>query len=260
MPETASSHSPSILICFAMYAEADKFIQSLNAEEQKSRLHPCLPMRLFAATVNSMQIHILTSGVDRRHGEVDNIGCEPAAIMAYEGLRVCAPDLVISAGTAGGFKKRGGQVGKVYLSEKSILFHDRHVPLPGFAESAMGAYPCVNASELAKALELPTGFMSSGSSLRKLDSDLEILEKYAVVAKEMEAAAVAWVASLFATPFLAIKSITNLVDEHNQSEDEFLSNFDIATASLHVVLCAFLAWINEAKLRAWKQEILQGKN
>ena len=40
----------------------------------------------------------------------------------------------------------------------------------------------------------------------------------------MEAAAIAWVAMLYKTPIIAIKSITNLLDHDNASEKEFIKN------------------------------------
>lgn len=244
--------SPHLLFCFAMLAEAQPLIQYLKASEQNDVFHASLPLRLFQASYNSMRISIVTSGLDTRYG-ADNIGCEPAAIMAYEGLRTLTPDLIISAGTAGGFKKRGASIGTVYFSSGRIIFHDRFVPLPGFAESALGSYPCVDASSLAQQLGLQEGVISSGSSLRKAEVEFAILEGNKVVAKEMEAAALAWVAMLFRVPFLAIKSITNILDELNQSEDEFLQNFDCACTSLNKVLINFLHSVDETQLELWKQ-------
>lgn len=248
-----SNRQAHILFCFAMLAEAQPLIQHLHANEQTARFHTGLPLRLFEATFNSMRISIATSGMDMRYG-VDNIGCEPATVMAYEGIRTLSPDLIISAGTAGGFKKLGAGIGTVYLSDQMVIFHDRCVPLPGFAESALGCYPCVDAQQLAHKLNLPLGVISSGSSLRKSEGEFAILESNKVVAKEMEAAAIAWIASLFKCPFLAIKSITNLVDELNQSEDEFLQNFEQACTSLNKVLVNFLQLVDARQLAVWKQQ------
>ena len=62
------------------------------------------------------------------HG-VDQVGTVPAALTAYLTLQALQPDLLISAGTAGGFKARGGAIGDVYLSS-AHMNHDRRIPLP----------------------------------------------------------------------------------------------------------------------------------
>jgi len=75
--------------------------------------------------------------------------------------------------------------------------------------------------------------ISTGSSLEKSDKDILVIDKHNAVAKEMEAAGIAWVAMLFKIPMLALKSITNLLDEDNQSEAEFLKNLAYASQCLH---------------------------
>jgi 5'-methylthioadenosine nucleosidase len=49
-------------------------------------------------------------------------------------LQAFKPDLLISAGTAGGFKAQGGAIGNVYIS-KAVMHHDRRIPIP------VGAHP-----------------------------------------------------------------------------------------------------------------------
>lgn len=44
-------------------------------------------------------------------------------------LQAFKPDLLISAGTAGGFKAQGGTIGDVYIS-KAVMHHDRRIPIP----------------------------------------------------------------------------------------------------------------------------------
>jgi nucleoside phosphorylase len=62
------------------------------------------------------------------HG-VDNVGTVPAALTAYLAIQTLKPDLVISLGTAGGFKAKGGEIGDVYIST-GFANHDRHIPIP----------------------------------------------------------------------------------------------------------------------------------
>jgi len=120
--------------------------------------------------------------------------------------------------------------------------------MPGFEEAAEGCYPALNVNQLAKNLGLKTGVISSGSSLEKNPKDQRVIDKYNAVAKEMEAAAIAWVASLHQTPFFAIKSITNLVDEANQSEDEFIKNFDYSVTALNSKLIDIINYLQDKKI------------
>ena len=75
-----------------------------------------------------------TVGRCRIHG-VDNVGTVPAALTAYLAIQAFKPDLVISLGTAGGFKAKRGKIGDVYLST-GFANHDRHIPIPVSSLSA----------------------------------------------------------------------------------------------------------------------------
>lgn len=70
----------------------------------------------------------MAPGKCRVHG-VDNVGTVPAALATYVALQQFKPDLCISIGTAGGFGKRGGKIGDVYLGTSSEN-HDRRIPIP----------------------------------------------------------------------------------------------------------------------------------
>lgn len=72
------------------------------------------------------------AGKCQMHG-VDNVGTVPAAVTAYLAVHEFKPDLVISVGTAGGFKARGAAIGDVFLAT-AFANHDRRIPIPvGFA-------------------------------------------------------------------------------------------------------------------------------
>ncbi len=62
------------------------------------------------------------------HG-VDNVGTVPAAVTAYLAVHEFKPDLVISVGTAGGFKSKGAAIGDVFLAT-AFANHDRRIPIP----------------------------------------------------------------------------------------------------------------------------------
>lgn len=49
-------------------------------------------------------------------------------MSTYAAISVFKPDLVISAGTAGGFSELGAGIGDVYISTKCV-FHNRLIPI-----------------------------------------------------------------------------------------------------------------------------------
>ena len=220
-----------ILILVAMQAEADPIIAALHLDESADRLDAELPFKSYRRAAVDQNILLMVSGIDPRY-QVDNIGTQPATLMAYVGIEHFRPDLVISAGTAGGFAARGAKIGTVYLSDDEFLFHDRQIPLAGFDQQGAGHYPAANIRALAKQLNLPFGKISSGSSFTQYPDQIAQIEKSGAVAKEMEAAAIAWVCWLKKTPCMAVKSITNLLDNNESSKDQFMANFATATQQL----------------------------
>lgn len=70
----------------------------------------------------------LPAGVSARYS-VDNVGTAAAALAAFQALTAFHPDLVISIGTAGGFKARGAQIGDVFVGTQT-LNHDRRIAIP----------------------------------------------------------------------------------------------------------------------------------
>lgn len=73
--------------------------------------------------------------------------------------------------------------------------------------------------------------------------DMEMMLSNEAVVKEMEAAAIAWVAELSATPFLALKVVTDIVDGEELTQDEFLRNLATAAAILQEKLLAVIGFV-----------------
>ena len=221
-----------ICLLFAMHGEAKSTIDSLGLTQCDQFETDKLPCEIYAGKFRQSEVFLVTYGKDRRY-DVDFIGPIPAALTSMKICEIIEPEIVISCGTAGGFKNKGAEIGTVYLSAEKCIFHDRRIPLPGFDESGIGHYPVLNVTGMAKSLDLPLGIVSSGSSLEKSEKDLDIMKKYDAVAKEMEAASIALVCSLHEIPFFCIKSITNLLDIEGASESQFQKNFEHAVACLH---------------------------
>ena len=248
-----------IVLLMAMEDEARPLIQALNLTPA-SLADSALPMVLYSHqdADTGTRLSLLVSGKDPRYGAenkgVDNIGTQAATLSAYVAIRDLNADVLISAGTAGGFSypqganTSGAKIGTVYLSDNEFVFHDRRVPLAGFDESAIGHYPSVNVRQMAVDLDLPYGVVSSGSSLQKSAEDIAVIERYGAVAKEMEAAAIAWVAWLHKTPFFAIKSITNLLDKPGASEHIFVQNLERSCEALLQQTLRVLAYMEGKSL------------
>lgn len=231
-----------VVLIMAMEAEAMPVVQQYSMKKT-ALLNPKLPLQCYCSKVGVLEFFLVINGRDERYG-VDYIGSEPATLAAYESITKLSPDLVISAGTAGGFSAKGAEVGTVYLSKDKFVFHDRHVPLKNFDESAVGNFPALDVSRMAKDLGLPQGIISTGSSLKKLESDVDVIEENNAVAKEMEVAALAWVAMIMEIPCFAIKSITNLIDQKNASEEEFVANLNYSVQTLLLSLNSVIEYVD----------------
>ena len=113
----------------AMQDEARPVIETLGLAHA-GPLAPPLPMQRYSGKADQAEIDLVILGKDSAHG-VDCIGTVSAALAAREAIRLLKPDMLLNAGTCGGFVKRGGAIGKVYVSGGPFWFHDRRVPLPG---------------------------------------------------------------------------------------------------------------------------------
>ena len=78
--------------------------------------------------------------------------------------------------------------------------------------------------------------VSTGNSLDFVDADMKIMLEHKTAVKEMEANSIAWVASMFGTPLIALKAVTDIVDGDRPTGEEFLENLHKTVASLTVSL------------------------
>lgn len=189
-----------------------------------------------------MQVHVIWNGRDKEHG-MDLVGTVPASLSTYLACQAFNPDLIISAGTAGGFKARGAAIGDVFVS-MGKMHHDRRIPLPGFDKQGLGYVDSTPTPKLQEALQLKAGIVTSGNSLDYTDKDMEIMTKHKAAVKEMEAGSIAWVAQLFHKPIFCIKAVTDIVDGDRPTQDEFLENLHTAAAALQQVLPKVLQFVS----------------
>jgi hypothetical protein len=101
----------TVLVVIAMQAEAMPLVQTLQlTEEDEPSVFPkAVPWKKYSGTHEGLSVHIVVPGKDFNLG-VDSVGTVPVSILTYASIVSLHPDLIINAGTAGGF-----QVSRCYL-------------------------------------------------------------------------------------------------------------------------------------------------
>ena len=224
----------TVAVVMAMRAEAQPVVAALGAEPVAAPSGR--PVQWFVAEGSDHRMVIAVNGVDPRHG-VDLVGTEPAVLNTMSVIDAFSPDLVVSAGTAGGWQRAGASVGDVYVSWPHVVRHDRRIDIDGLRDYGIGRHAVWDgAPELAEHLGARLGVVTTGNALDESNVDREWILALDGEVKEMEAAAVAWVCELHDTPFVAIKTITDLVDHPTPTGEQFLANLRTASERLAIVL------------------------
>lgn len=86
---------------------------------------PCVT---YSGTYKGLNVHVVWNGKDRETG-VDNVGTVPASLATYLSLLAFKPDVVISAGTAGGFKAQVRGKGSRKLVTPALLAFGKELGL-----------------------------------------------------------------------------------------------------------------------------------
>eukprot|EP00197_Chlamydomonas_leiostraca_P003932 CAMPEP_0202869702 /NCGR_PEP_ID=MMETSP1391-20130828/12599_1 /ASSEMBLY_ACC=CAM_ASM_000867 /TAXON_ID=1034604 /ORGANISM="Chlamydomonas leiostraca, Strain SAG 11-49" /LENGTH=246 /DNA_ID=CAMNT_0049550049 /DNA_START=25 /DNA_END=765 /DNA_ORIENTATION=+ len=239
----------TVLLVFAMEAEAQPLITRLGLvkDDPPKVLQPA-PCVTYSGSLGSLAVHVVWNGRCGTHG-VDNVGTVPAALSTYLAVQAFKPDLVISAGTAGGFKSQGASIGDIFVSTH-VVNHDRRIPLPSFDQYGLGKASTLPTPNMVTSLGLKTGVVTSGNSLDYTDKCMDIMKEHEAAVKEMEAAAIAWVTALFGTPLVCVKAVTDIVDGGRPTQEEFLENLGAAAAALQGVLPKVLEFVAGKALTA----------
>lgn len=231
------------LLIMAMRDEARPLIQKLSLT-QKGFLHSAFDMVVYEGFFLNNPLKLVLNGVCKQYG-VDHIGTQVSTLSAHLAIELFKPSIIINAGTAGGFTTNNAKVGDVYLSAPCICYHDRRINLPNFKEYGVGFYPTLPCGQMAKDLGLKTGVVSTGNSLDYTTEDLNMIQGYNGVVKDMEGAAIAWIAQQHKIPFLAIKALTDIVGGEKPTEEEFLLNLHSTSETLGVQTVKVIEWLSE---------------
>ncbi|CAN8327630.1 unnamed protein product [Cochlearia groenlandica] len=221
----------TLVFIVAMQKEAQPLINRLRlVKEIDSPFPKEVAWVLFSGMYRELNIKIVCPGKDSTLG-VDSVGTVPASLVTYASIQVIKPDLIISAGTAGGFKAKGASIGDVYVVS-DVAFHDRRIPVPVLDLYGVGMRKSFPTPNLIKELNLKVGRLSTGDSMDMSPHDKEFITANDATVKDMEGAAVAYVAGIFKVPTILIKGVTDIVDGDRPTSEEFLENLAAVTAKL----------------------------
>ncbi|CAN0073144.1 unnamed protein product [Pylaiella littoralis] len=236
-----SSSIKNIVVIVAMEAEAAPLIERLGLVEDADKFSAAAPSKCFGGSYKGAAINVVTNGKCSRFG-VDQIGTVAAGLSTWLAVEAMKPDLVINAGTAGGFEKHDTAIGDVFISTR-VKNHDRRIPIPGFKEFGVGDHESHPAPEMLKELGFKSGVVTTGSSFDHTEMDDKMMEENDARVKDMEAAAVAWACEQHGTPLFCIKVVTDLVDGGGVGEEEFLQNLKAASDSLQEAMPRVLDFV-----------------
>ncbi|CAA7016550.1 unnamed protein product [Microthlaspi erraticum] len=221
----------TIVFIVAMQKEAQPLINRLRLVKD---VNPPFPKEvtwiLFNGMYKDLNINIVCPGKDSTLG-VESVCTVPASLVTYASIQAIQPDLIINVGTAGGFKAKGAGIGDVYVVS-SVAFHDRRIPVPVLDLYGVGMRKSFPTPNLIKELKLKVGRLSTGDSMDMSPHDKESITANDATVKDMEGAAVAYVADIFKVPTIIIKGVTDIVDGGRPTSEEFLENLAEVTANL----------------------------
>lgn len=228
----------NVAIAIAMEAEAKPFIEHLNLSKDESFFSKKTPFEAYRGEYNECTLTVITNGKDHVYNtQVDNVGTVPASLATYLALDKLDGecDLLINAGTCGGFKRKGAEIGDVFFTT-AVANHDRRITIPEYIPYGIGKIDSLSVTELAKAMDAKLGVCTTGNSLDKTDTDDYHMEQNDASVKDMEAAGIAWSCQLHDTPYVGLKVVTDIVDGDKPTMDEFLENLGTAAKSLQEAL------------------------
>ncbi|KAJ8765135.1 hypothetical protein K2173_010624 [Erythroxylum novogranatense] len=237
----------SVLIIIAMQTEAVPVVNKLELKEDNHSVFTSgVPWVRYHGTYKELQINLVWPGKDPTLG-VDSVGTVSASLVTYAAIQALKPDLIINAGTAGGFKAKGSSIGDVYLVSH-VAFHDRRIPIPVFDLYGVGLREALSTPNLLKQLNLKLGNLSTGDSLDMSPQDESSIIANDATVKDMEGAAVAYVADLLKVPVVFVKAVTDVIDGDKPTTEEFLQNLAAVTAALDQAVAQVVDFISGKSL------------
>ncbi|KAL2636546.1 hypothetical protein AAZV13_06G005200 [Glycine max] len=202
----------------AMQTEALPIVNRFQLTEDPHSPFPRgVPWVRYQGTYKDLNISLIWPGKDPTLG-VDSVGTISSALVTYAAIQALQPDLIINAGTAGGFKV--------------------------FDLYGVGVRKTFEAPNLVKELNLKVGKLSTGDSLDMTQQDESSIIANDATVKDMEGAAIAYVSDLLKVPAMFVKAVTDIIDGDKPTAEEFLQNLAAVTAALDLAVEQVINFIN----------------
>ncbi|XP_068483476.1 5'-methylthioadenosine nucleosidase-like isoform X2 [Phaseolus vulgaris] len=251
-PETQIRPISNIVIVVAMEMEALPIVNRFRLTRQPHSSFPeRVPWVRYGGTYKDLSINLIWPGKDPASATspdpflsgADSIGTIPSALVTYAAIQALQPDLIINAGTTGGFKAKGASIGDIFIIS-GCAFHDRRIPIPGFDLYGVGLRKAFDTPNLIKELNLKVGRLSTGNSLDMTLQDESLIMANDATVIDMEGAAIAYVADLLKVPAIFVKAVTNIVDGDKPIVEEFLENLAAVADALDPAVEQVVNFIN----------------
>jgi 5'-methylthioadenosine nucleosidase len=140
-----------------MQTEALPLVNKFHLVEAEESIFPKgAPWIRYHGNYKGLHVDLVWPGKDPVLG-VDCVGTVSAALVTYASIQSLKPDLIINAGTAGGFKAKGADIGDVYLAS-DVAFHDRRIPIPVFDMYGIGTRKTFATPNILKELNLKVSY------------------------------------------------------------------------------------------------------
>lgn len=241
--ETDPTPICTIVIIIATQNEVQPLVNRFKLTEAVESVFPKgVPWVRYHAFYKNLDLNVIWPGKDATQG-VDSVGTVSAAMVTYATIQALQPDLIINAGTADGLKAKSAAIGDVYLVS-DVCFHDRRIPMPVKCLYGISQRKALSTPKLAEQLNLKVGKLSTGSSLDMSPWDESLITANDATIKDMEAAAVAYVADLLKVPCIFVKIVTSIVDGDKPTSEEFLHNLASGIATLDETVAQVIDFIN----------------
>ena len=228
----------------ALIGAMDQEIERLKDSIIDLKEHQMAGFMFFTGRIASFEVVLLKSGI----GKVN------AAIGTSLLLDHFKPDCVINTGSAGGFDPMLA-VGDLVISDE-VRYHDVDLTVFGYEMGQMARMPAAYFAdtllvELAEesvaemdGMACSRGLIATGDTFMSNPEHVARVRQNfpAMKAAEMEAAAIAQTCFRFATPFLVIRSLSDIAgQESNISFDQFIVTASENSAQMVLKIVAALA-------------------
>ncbi|TCT27065.1 adenosylhomocysteine nucleosidase [Melghiribacillus thermohalophilus] len=212
----------TIGIIGAMDEEVELLKQSMDIQREITK-GGC---QFFEGTLKGKAVILLKSGIGK-------VNAAMSTTILHERYH---PDYVINTGSAGGFSAEL-EVGDLIISDR-VLHHDVDVTVFNYAYGQVPGMPphyeaderlislAISAAGSIKGIQAVKGLIATGDSFMNEEGRIEFIRKQFpdMQAAEMEAAAIAQVCYQYGTPFVIVRSLSDIAGKESHiSFEKYLS-------------------------------------